>query len=123
MARRRRARENPIKTRDKLLIGGGAAVLLGGFIFLITRSSTSAGLNFNTRNLAALNAVVDKMIADPSLNASVLSQFADHLAYYGFAEQETKLRAKIPTAPKYTQQEIQSGITKLWEQQAKQGFW
>lgn len=38
-----RARENPLKTRDKLLIGGGAATLLGLGIFLLTRSSSSSG--------------------------------------------------------------------------------
>lgn len=34
---KRRARENPLKTRDKLLIGGGAATLLGLTIFFLTR--------------------------------------------------------------------------------------
>ncbi len=38
---RRRARENPLKTRDKALIAGGGALLLGFGIFLLTRSSSS----------------------------------------------------------------------------------
>lgn len=38
---KRRARENPLKTRDKLLIGGGAATLLGIGIFLLTRTSST----------------------------------------------------------------------------------
>ncbi len=39
---RRRARENPIKTRDKVLIAGGGALALGLGIFFLTRSSSAS---------------------------------------------------------------------------------
>lgn len=38
----RRARENPIKTRDKILIGAGGATLLGLGVFLLTRPSKAS---------------------------------------------------------------------------------
>lgn len=38
----RRARENPIKTRDKVLIGAGGATLLGLGIFFLTRPSKAS---------------------------------------------------------------------------------
>lgn len=56
-------------------------------------------LDFSTRNLDALNAVVDAMIADPNLQAGTLNTFADHLAYYGLQDQEQRMRARAALAP------------------------
>jgi uncharacterized membrane protein YebE (DUF533 family) len=81
------------------------------------------GLTFETRNLTAINALVGALIADSALNAATYNIYAEQFALYGFDEQANALRAKALTAPKYTQQEIQSGVSQLWEQQAKQGFW
>jgi len=46
---RRRARENPLKTRDKVLIGVGAAGVLAGVLYLVTRKKGVSG----TANVAA----------------------------------------------------------------------
>lgn len=89
-----------LSTNQKIAIAVGvtAAVVLVGSAVL-TKPKLPSKLNFNTRNLAALNAVVDAMVADPKLNATVLSQFADHLSYYGLQEQEQKIRARAKLAP------------------------
>jgi hypothetical protein len=42
LSRMARRRENPLKTRDKVLIGGGAAVALIGITWALTRSSKSS---------------------------------------------------------------------------------
>lgn len=81
------------------------------------------GLTFATRNLQAIDALVAALVADPNLNASTLNIYADQFALYGFDDEANALRQKAGIAPKYTKQEIQSGVAQLWEQQAKQGFW
>jgi hypothetical protein len=126
-----------LSTNQKIAIavGATAAVVLFGAVVLakpkelpktvLTKPKefpTPQGLNFETRNLDALNAVVDKMLADPNIAAGAVKAFADSLAYYGFIEQQQKLLKKAATLPKYTQQEIKSGAAALWEQQAKQGI-
>lgn len=88
-----------LSTNTKIAIAVGvtaAVVLVGATVF----AKPKPKLDFNTRNLTALNAVVDAMVADPKLNATALSQFADHLAYYGLQEQEQKMRARAKVAPK-----------------------
>jgi hypothetical protein len=120
-----------LSTTAKIAIAVGvtAAVVTTGAVVLAKSSKSNVipskqkTLNFDTRNADALNAVVNAMINDPKLTSTVLNQFADQCAWYGLTEQEQKLRAKAATAPKYTQHEIDTGVTKLWEQQAKQGFW
>ena len=81
------------------------------------------GLTFATRNLNAVHALVSALVADPNLTASTLNQYAAQFELYGFEDEADALRKKAIVAPKYTQQEIQSGVSTLWEQQAKQGFW
>jgi hypothetical protein len=88
-----------LSTNKKIAIavGATAAVVLIGSAVL---AKPKKELNFNTRNIDALNAVVDAMIADPNLQAGPLNAFADHLSYYGLQEQEQKMRARANRAPK-----------------------
>lgn len=81
------------------------------------------GLTFATRNAQAIQAIVNALLADPLLTTATLNIYADQFALYGFEEEAAALRKKATIAPKYTQQQIQSGVAKLWETQAKQGFW
>jgi len=81
------------------------------------------GLTFATRNLQAIDALVSALVNDPNLNAATLNIYAEQFALYGFDSEANALRQKAGIAPKYTQQEIQSGISQLWETQSKQGFW
>lgn len=46
---RKRARENPLKTRDKVLIGVGGAAFLAGILYFATRPKGVSG----TTNVAA----------------------------------------------------------------------
>jgi hypothetical protein len=50
MAKRRRARENPLKTRDKALIAGGGVVLLSTILYFVTRSKTEVKKDSTTTN-------------------------------------------------------------------------
>ena len=81
------------------------------------------GLTFDTRNLQAVDALVGALIADPNLTGATLNIYASQFELYGFESEADALRKKAAVAPKYTQQEIQSGVSQLWEKQAKQGFW
>jgi len=81
------------------------------------------GLTFATRNLNAVHALVSALLADPNLTAGTLNIYAAQFELYGFVDEANELRQKALVAPKYTQQEIQSGAAELWEQQSKQGFW
>ena len=116
-----------LSTNQKIAIAVGvtaAVVFFGAVVFSKPKlPATPKGLNFETRNIDALNAVVDRMVADPNIGAGALKTFADSLGYYGLVEQQQKLLKKASTLPKYTQQEVQSGAAALWEQQAKQGVW
>lgn len=81
------------------------------------------GLTFATRNLNAVHALVSALLADPNLTTGTLNIYAAQFELYGFVDEASELRAKAAVAPKYTQQEIQSGAAALWEKQSKQGFW
>ena len=81
------------------------------------------GLTFAMRNQTAIDALVSALVTDPNLNAPTLNIYAEQFALYGFDAEADELRRKAAIAPQYTAHEIQTGITQLWEQQAKQGFW
>jgi hypothetical protein len=91
-----------LSTNQKIAIAVGvtaAVVLVGAYAFAKpppkeTPPPRPKGLDFDTRNVDALNAVVDAIIADPQLREESLTMLADRLSYYGLFEQEMRIRAK-----------------------------
>lgn len=102
MARVSKRRRGALSTNQKIVIAVSvtAVVVLVGSTVFAKPKTLPPKLDFNTRNLAALNAVVDAMVADPNISAGPLNTFADHLAYYGLQEQEQKIRARAKITPK-----------------------
>jgi hypothetical protein len=93
-----------LSTNQKIAIAVGvtAAIFLVGSVVLAKPVSKQAlppprkpGLDFTTRNLDALDAVVAALVADPQQRPETLTILADQLSYYGLFAQELQLREKV----------------------------
>lgn len=111
--------------QKKIGFAVGGAVVLGGMIYLFARRASAGtvtpppprprGLTFATRNLPALDAVVNAVVSDPNIGASLVSQLAESLSYYGFFEQELRLREKLsPNLVKQLAPGTADGATRSW---------
>lgn len=96
----------PLSTNAKIAVAVGvtAAILLVGLAATAAPAKSAAppprpkGINFKTRNVDALNAIVEAIVSDPNASSSGIAQLADQLDYFGLYAQALRLREKINPA-------------------------
>lgn len=119
-------------TNQKIAIAVGvtaAVVLVGSTVFAKPVSAKSKetaappprppGLNFSTRNLDALNAIVAAIVADPKAGSAGVSVLADQLDYFGLFAQGLRLREKVTPSLRMMLTSISSGSMSLRMAMAK----